>query len=365
MSVPELPGSVRSLLEVGVALLRRTASGKVLIARYEPLVDDDALPKALRAPVRVELDAARAAAVVPFKGPDKTPVAVTPTAQVHRRGDQAVKVARPGLAATIRSELVLVDTLAGPLRIVFGALDVRGVMAEVRETVMDELDLEHEAETQSRVRRALRRLDGVTVPAVEIDDCAPDTMVSEWLDGSPATELSAEEAELLIAAHLVAWRDAGLVPTDARPSHLLRLEDGSLGLLGLGLARTADRDRMALHVAAFTALADPDPAAFVAALEPLEILPEDAAARAHAILRDVLGPFVGGEATLDAAAVHDVTLRAFERMSDLLSLAAGVAPDPKDIGPARMAGQLAATLARFGVTADWPALVARASTAAP
>ncbi len=72
-----------------------------------------------------------------------------------------------------------------------------------------------------------------------------------------------------------------------------------------------------------------------------------------------------GEATLDAAAVRDVTERAFARLGDLLALAGGVAPDPKDIGAARMAGQLAATLARFGVTADWPALVARASTAAP
>lgn len=348
-----------------MSLTRRTSSGKVLMARYAPFVDDKALPERLREPVRAELDAAWAAVVEPFKGPDKAPVAVTPTAQVHHRGGQAVKVARPGLAAQIRSELVLVDTLTGPLRMVFGALDVRGVMAEVRETVMDELDLEHEGETQQRVRRALRRLDGVTVPAVEIEDCTPEKMVSEWLDGEPATALSVEEAELLVAAHLVAWRDAGLVPTDARPSHLLRLPDGSLGLLGLGLARTADRDRMAMHVAAFTALTEADPAAFVAAVGALGILPADAAAQAHPILRDVLGDFVRGEATLDAAAVRDVTERAFARMGDLLALAGSVAPDPKDLGAARMAGQLAGTLARYGVKADWPALVARASTAAP
>lgn len=363
MSIPELPGSVRSLLDVGVALLRRSASGKVLLARYAPLVEDAALPAVLREPVRAELDAARAAAVVPFKGPDKSPVAITPTAQVHRRDGQAVKVARPGVAATVRSELALVDALVGPVRMLVPAADVRALFAEVREAVMDELDLEHEGETQSRLRRTLRRLDGVTVPAVELEDCDEATLVSEWLEGEHVTELSAEDAELLIAAHLVAWRDAGLAPTDARPSHLLRLPDGTLGLLGLGLARPVDRDRLQPFLDAFAALADDDAAAFAAALDALGLLPADAATRAHGLIRAVLGPFVQGEATLDAAAVHDVSVRAFEHLSDFLALGTSVTPDARDLAAARMAGQLAATLARFQVTADWPALVARAAQA--
>ena len=48
----ELPGSLRSLLEVGLSLTRRTASGRVGIARYAPLVDDAAVPEVLRAEVR-------------------------------------------------------------------------------------------------------------------------------------------------------------------------------------------------------------------------------------------------------------------------------------------------------------------------
>lgn len=363
MSVPELPGALRSLVDVGVALLRRSASGKVFIARYQPLVLDEALPEVVRAEARAELDAARAAAVTPFKGPDRNPVAVTPTAQVHHRGDQAVKVARPGLAATVRSELALVDALTAPTRMLLPAADVRGLFAEIRESAMDELDLEHEGETQQRLRRTLRRLDGVTVPAVEVEDCDEATLVSGWLDGEHVTELSAEEAELVVAAHLVAWRDAGLVPVDARPSHLLRLEDGSLGLLGLGIARPGDRDRLQPFIDAFTALGADDEAAFVAAMGHLSLLPEDAATRAFGLIREVLGGFVEGEATLDGGAIHDVVVRAFERLSDFMSLGTSVTPDPRDLAAGRMAGQLAATLAHFGLTADWPALVARASTA--
>ena len=146
----ELPASLLSLFEVGVALTRRTATGRVLTARYAPLVDDAVLPERLRTPVRAELDAAWEAVVVPIdrkviekalpkavKGLSKEPLAITPTAQVHTaelEGEPvAVKIARPGVAPTIRGELMLLDTLAGPLRIVFGALDVRGVLREVRE----------------------------------------------------------------------------------------------------------------------------------------------------------------------------------------------------------------------------------------
>jgi predicted unusual protein kinase regulating ubiquinone biosynthesis (AarF/ABC1/UbiB family) len=367
MSVPELPGALRSLIDVGLALAQRTASGRVGFARYARVVDDAAVPEAIRAEVRAELDAAWNAVVVPF-GDGKEPVlAVTPTAQVHAStldGQAvAVKIARPGVAATIRSELALLDTLAAPLRMVFGSLDVRGVMREVRETVMDELDLEHEAETQHQVRRALRRLDGVVIAEVHIDECAPNRLVTELLEGVAAPEDPARAAELLVAAHLVAWREGGLVLTDARLSHLVFLPGGDLGLLGTGLARPHDRDRMALFVAGFTALADADPAPFAAAVEALEILPPESAADAHALLREVLGPLVAGEAKLDAAALHDAGIRAYRRLGDLLALGAVVTPDPRDVHAARMLGQLAAALARLEVTADWPALTARAASA--
>ena len=92
-------------------------------------------------------------------------------------------------------------------------------------------------------------------------------------------------------------------------------------------------------------------------MEELEILDGSDAASAHGLLRDVLGDLATGEATLDAAAMHDLGLRAYERLGDFLGLAAGVTPDPRDVARRADAGQLAATLARFEVTANWPELV--------
>ena len=58
--------------------------------------------------------------------------AISPTAQVHAAtlaGDPvAVKVARPGVAETVRSELALLDILAAPMIMVFPRADVRSLM---------------------------------------------------------------------------------------------------------------------------------------------------------------------------------------------------------------------------------------------
>ena len=381
--MPEVPSSVLALFDVGVSLMRRTASGRVWLARHADLLHADLLPEALRGPLRAELEGAHMTLVEPIdaklaqkaangvKRVDETPLATTPTAQVHRGeldGEPvAVKVARPGLAATIRSELSLLDILAGPIRAVFPVLDVPGVLREVRETVMDELDLEHEAETQHQVRRALRRVDDVTVPAVHIDECAPNLLVTELLKGPTLAATAPEDpkrvAELLVTAHLVAWREAGLVLTDARPSHVILLDGGGIGLLGAGLARPLSRDRMPLHLAAVAALRGDDQTAFVAAVKALQLLDGETAARAFALLREVLGPFATGETKLDAAALEQLSQRAYRRAADLLALGARATPEPADLAAGRMLGQLTATLARIGATADWPALAARAASA--
>ena len=381
--MPEVPSSVLALFDVGVSLMRRTASGRVWLARHADVLHADLLPEALRGPLRAELEGAHMTLVEPIdaklaqkaangvKGVDETPLATTPTAQVHRgelNGEPvAVKVARPGLAATIRSELSLLDILAGPIRAVFPVLDVPGVLREVREAVMDELDLEHEGETQHRVRRALRRLDGVTVPAVHVDECGPEVLVTELLEGPTLAAARAPDpgrvARLLVEAHLTAWGEAGLVLTDARPGHIVLLPNDSIGLLGTGLARPVARDRMAIGVSAFAGLAEADPAHFVAAAEALGVLPADAAAEAHALLRELLGEFATGPARLDGPALAAMTVRAHRRIGDLLRLGAQATPEPSDLAALRMLGQLTAALSRLGVTEDWPALALTASAA--
>lgn len=218
-SPPTLPPALRSLLEAGGALVRRSSSGRVALGRAAALVDADAVPAALsRLPD--ELERARTAATTPIafkdvekilKGAwgsphgkvlgelDREPLAVTPSAQVHRGVRDgvpvAVKVLRPGLTSAVRNDLALLDVLAAPLRQVFGAIDAGAILREVRETTLDELDLEHEASTQRQLRRTLRGVGGLVVPAPDMELSGETVLVTELLDGRTLADLKVKVAD--------------------------------------------------------------------------------------------------------------------------------------------------------------------------
>src|SRR4051812_251593 len=215
--MPDAPSVLVSLFETGIQLAHRTTSGRVLFGRLAGVVHPDLLPERLRDPVRRELERAYDATATPLdakavekalkaawgKGPDRVlddgvsaePLSVSPTAQVHAAAYEdepvAVKVSRPGITQGIRSELALLDILAAPLGSAFPALDVGATLRELRESALDELDLEHEGDQQQRVRRALRRVDGVVVPEVVSDLGVDDVLVTRRLPGETLAEAPA------------------------------------------------------------------------------------------------------------------------------------------------------------------------------
>jgi hypothetical protein len=138
---------------------------------------------------------------------------------------------------------------------------------------------------------------------------------------------------------------AGLVPYDPRASHVVVAPDGTLGLLGMGVARAVDRDRAAAGLDVLAALRDDDPDAFaVAAGDRTGVLEAAAAREAHALLRGVLGPLLGAEPPFDVTAAAE---RARAAAPELAALAAQAAPTPDDLALGRMLLQLAAVLARL------------------
>jgi predicted unusual protein kinase regulating ubiquinone biosynthesis (AarF/ABC1/UbiB family) len=384
--MPEAPPALLALIETGVSLARRSSSGKLLFGRLHGVVHGDLLPARIREPVRRELEDGFRATATPvdaktvertlksaWRKPhgklvedlDPEPLSVSSTAVVHAASHDdrpvALKVLRPGVATTVRSELALLDILAAPIAAVFRALDVSGVLREIREAALDELDLEHEGDQQQRVRRALRRVDGVVVPEVVGELAGTEVLATERLEGITLAAAVADDPEAiarrLVEAHVVAWREAGLVMTDCRPSHVVQLADGRTGLLGTGVARSVPRDRATAGVSAFGALADADPEGFVSAVsDGLGVLDEDTARAAHPLLREVLGPIVEGPARLDGPALAEMTVRGLRRIGPLLAIGAKATPQPADLAALRMLGQLAATLSRLEVTEDWPRL---------
>jgi hypothetical protein len=208
-------------------------------------------------------------------------------------------------------------------------------------------------------------VDDVTVPAVVTELLHEDVLVTERLDGPTLASAVPEDpgrvARALVRAHVTALA-AGLALTDPRPSHVILLSGGGIGLLGAGIGRRADRERVHAALRAATALRHDDEAGWAAAVAgDLALLPADSAPGALDLARHVLGPPVAGRAVLDARAVAEGGERALQRLGPGLRLAAAARPEAIDLAPGRMAGQLVLLLSRLAVGEDWLELVDEAT----
>ncbi len=375
---------VDALIGVGLRLARSAPSGRLLLARVAETIEPAWLPHPYDRTIAAELEAARTAALEPvdFKrvqvvlrdawgirpsheldSLEPEPVAITPTSQVHRGvldgRPVAVKVLRPGLAAGVRQDLALAEGLLAPLGAAFPAVDAAAVLDEVRQRVLDELDLESEATAQRRFHRALRNHPFLSVPAPVMRLAHHGVLVSEWVDGVPLPEAEdPDQACARLVAFVVGAGRAGLVHADPNPRDVLVRPDGGLVILDFGATATVDAGRVDLNAVALEAFVAGDDAEFGEAVETLGWLPADRAGAALRLGRELLADFAGpNPVRLDSDAVIAIRDRADQRPGELVELILGGALPPEDLWPARGLGQLFATIARVGATGPWRELV--------
>jgi ubiquinone biosynthesis protein len=131
-----------------------------------------------------------------FTSFDTEPVASASIAQVHfavlRSGREvAVKVLRPGVLASIESDLYLLHTLARAVEWVWvdaKRLKPREVVAEFDTYLHDELDLVREAANAAQLRRNMADLNLILVPEMVWDLCAHNVIVMERMKGVPISQ---------------------------------------------------------------------------------------------------------------------------------------------------------------------------------
>jgi predicted unusual protein kinase regulating ubiquinone biosynthesis (AarF/ABC1/UbiB family) len=371
-------------------LLAATTTTRVALQGLAGALDPAVLPAELRGPVLERLAAAGEPEPLSWRevearlkrawgGPvartldalDPDPVAVTPSAQVHRgtlHGDEvAVKVRRPGVVEALRGDLALLDAVAPLFAGLAPGVDVVAIVREVRERALDELDLEHQAGVQRGFHRALRRHGDLHVPAPVTDLSHEQVLVSAWVDGTPVRALAAggagdrrRAAELAVRFFLGAGAH-GTAHADPHPDDVLLLGDGRLAILDFGAVAPVSHARLALFADLLEALANGDDAAAAAALGALGWFPAADAATVIALAQLTLGPLlVGPAARLDGPALARVTQAALDEAPQALALLPRAGLPAGDVWPLRGAGALALLLARLDVEADWPALATRA-----
>src|SRR6185295_11357191 len=128
-----------------------------------------------------------------FRSFDKEPVASASVAQVHlavlKDGSEvAVKVLRPGVERAIAKDLLLLESAARLVELLWAdgrRLKPREVVAEFAHHLDEELDLVREAANASLLRRNFAAAPLRAVPAVHWDFCSRRVMVMERMHGTP------------------------------------------------------------------------------------------------------------------------------------------------------------------------------------
>jgi predicted unusual protein kinase regulating ubiquinone biosynthesis (AarF/ABC1/UbiB family) len=187
-----------------------------------------------------------------FREFDETPAAAASIGQVHRAvwrdgREVAVKVQYPGAEEALRSDLRQLSRMSRLMQPLVPGLDIKPLIAELRERMEEELDYRDEAQNQRAFAAAYEGDDKIKVPRVVAS--APRAMITEWVTGRrlsdvirSGTQADRDRAAALLAEfHYSAPARVGLLHADPHPGNFQVLDDGRLMVIDYGaVARLPD-----------------------------------------------------------------------------------------------------------------------------
>ncbi len=181
----------------------------------------------------------------------------------HDGREVAVKVQYPGADEALRSDLRQLQRFSRLFQALVPGLEVRPLLAELQDRMVEELDYRAEADNQRAFAAAYAGDPQIAVPGVLAS--APNVLVSEWVSGTPLARIirsgTADErneiGRLLTEFHFSAPQRARLLHADPHPGNFLQLPDGRLSVLDFGAAaRLPDGAPPTLGLAARLAVED-------------------------------------------------------------------------------------------------------------
>jgi len=183
---------------------------------------------------------------------DRKPEAAASLAQVHRaylRDGRAVvvKVQRPGVREQIVNDLDAMEEVADFIdahtevgkRYEFGNL-----LAELRRSLLRELDFQREASNLTRLGASLREFEELIVPLPIEDFTTSRVLTMEYIPGKNVSNLSplrllevdgAALSDVLFRAYLKQILVDGFFHADPHPGNVLLTDDNRIALLDLGM----------------------------------------------------------------------------------------------------------------------------------
>jgi predicted unusual protein kinase regulating ubiquinone biosynthesis (AarF/ABC1/UbiB family) len=176
---------------------------------------------------------------------DDAPAAAASIGQVHRAvwadgRDVAVKLQYPGAGGALMADFTQLSRMARLFARISPGLEIKPLLTELKERVLEELDYGLEADAQRAFAAAYAGDSEIAIPRVVAS--APKAMVTEWIDGTPLSRIIASGTSverdragtLLALLHYSAPARAGLLHADPHPGNFRILTDGRLGVVDFG-----------------------------------------------------------------------------------------------------------------------------------
>jgi predicted unusual protein kinase regulating ubiquinone biosynthesis (AarF/ABC1/UbiB family) len=187
-----------------------------------------------------------------FASFDDAPAAAASIGQVHRAvwvdgREVAVKLQYPGAGPALMADFTQLSRMARLFGRLSPGLEVKPLLAELKDRVEEELDYTLEADAQRAFAAAYADDPEIAVPRVVAS--APKAMVTEWMDGTPLSRVIARGTQddrdragtLLALLHYSAPARARMLHADPHPGNFRILPDGRLGVIDFGaVARLPD-----------------------------------------------------------------------------------------------------------------------------
>ena len=152
----------------------------------------------------------------------------------------AVKLQYPGAEAALKADLDQLFRVGPLLGVIIPGMQMRPLLAELRDRIMEELDYSQEADNQRAFAAAYAGDPDFLVPRVVAS--APKVIVSEWVDGISLGKIIADgtreqrnrAGSLLTELHFAGPTRVGLLHADPHPGNYMLTQDGRLAVIDFG-----------------------------------------------------------------------------------------------------------------------------------
>ena len=215
-----------------------------------------------------------------FERWDPEPIAAASIGQVHRAITAdglavAVKVQYPGIAEMMAADLDNVSLLRRMLRVTAPSQDVDGLIDELRERVLEELDYRKEAVNQQRLHGYFAGHPTISVPAIVAELSTRRVVTSELVTGARFADIASWSQEERDLAGETLYRfvfrslyEVHAFNGDPHPGNYLFHGGGKVTFLDFGMVKHfTPIDLLPLMQMARNLCVDDDPGRFRASLE--------------------------------------------------------------------------------------------------